>query len=160
MIKRTLVVVSFWAMAFTSIAQGNIYGHYEYKTECLNIEQDGSQTVMAWGQGRNRLDAVAQAKKNALYDVIFNGIRDGAGGCDVRPLVPTVNARRVYEDFFNKFFSDGGAFQKYVTVQDERIDQKLIRNRARTRNDVTNGFVLRVLRPALKEYFQQEMIIK
>ena len=38
----------------------------KFETECLGIEGDGSQTLRAWGTGRNRADAVEQAKKNAV----------------------------------------------------------------------------------------------
>ena len=40
-------------------------GNYTYDTECIGVEGDGSQTVKGWGSGRNREDAVEQAKKMA-----------------------------------------------------------------------------------------------
>ena len=46
-------------------------GYYTIESECLGSELDGSITLRAWGTGRNRFDAVDQAKKNALREVIF-----------------------------------------------------------------------------------------
>ena len=67
-----------------------------YETECLGVEQDGSQTLRAWGEGRNKADAVEQANKNAVRDVIFKGIRAGKADCNMRPLVTEVNAKEKY----------------------------------------------------------------
>ena len=39
------------------------------------------------GNGRNRFDAIEQAKKNAVRDVIFKGITDGKNECNNRPVL-------------------------------------------------------------------------
>ena len=154
-----IVVFCFYQIC-TSVAQKSVNGHFQYRTECLGVEQDGTQTLMAWGKGRNRFDAIDQAKKNALYDVIFNGIRDGTGGCDLRPLVPEVNARRKYEEFFDSFFIDKGAYETYVSMEDEKISQRFLRNRAKIQDEVTHGFVIRVLRPSLRTFLKEQKIIR
>ena len=70
---------------FTSCKpQKKIAGNYTYETECMGIEMDGSQTLKAWGYGKNRIDAVEQAKKNAVRDVLFKGIRNGKTECNIR----------------------------------------------------------------------------
>lgn len=108
--------------------QKKIAGNYTYKTECLGIEMDGSQTVKAWGNGRHRWDAIEQAKKNAVNDVLFNGIYEGKQDCEKKPVVSEVNARQKHEAYFNKFFADGGEFKDYVSLRDERIGQKIKRD--------------------------------
>lgn len=52
------------------------------------------------GEGRNRADAVEQAKKNAVREVIFNGIHDGNSSCDQRPLLNIPNAEERYREYF------------------------------------------------------------
>lgn len=141
-------------------SQKNTAGNYSYKTECLGIEMDGSQTVKAWGNGRNRWDAVEQAKKNAVNDVLFNGIYEGKQVCEQRPVVSEVNARQKYEIYFNKFFSDGGEYKKIVSLKDERIGQKLSRDRKEARQSVTHGVVVRVLRAELKQKMIEDGILK
>lgn len=49
--------------------------------------------------------------KNAVWTVIFDGIREGVAGCNMRPLVTEANARERYEDYFNTFFADGGDYK-------------------------------------------------
>jgi hypothetical protein len=141
-------------------AQKKIAGNYSYKTECLGIEMDGSQTVKAWGNGRNRFDAIEQAKKNAVNDVLFNGIYEGKQDCEKRPVIAEVNARQKHEAYFNKFFADNDQYKKYVSLKDERIGQKLSRDRKGSRQSVTHGVVVRVLRAELKQKMIEDGILK
>jgi uncharacterized lipoprotein NlpE involved in copper resistance len=141
-------------------SQKKIAGNYSYKTECLGIEMDGSQTVKAWGNGRNRWDAIEQAKKNAVKDVLFNGIYEGKQECEKRPVVAEVNAQQKYETYFNKFFADDGEYKNFVSLKDERIGQKVSRDRKGARQSVTHGVVVRVLRAELKQKMIEDGILK
>jgi hypothetical protein len=143
-----------------SSPQKNISGNYTFKTECLGLELDGSQTLKAWGNGRNRFDAVEQAKKNAVNDVLFNGIYEGKPECEKRPLILEVNGRQNHEDYFNMFFSDGGEYKNFISMKDERIFQKISRDRKGARESITHGFIVRVLRSELKKKLIQDGIIK
>ena len=80
-------------------------GNYSYKTECLWNSFEGSQTVKAWGSGRNKEEAIEKAKKQAVNDLLFNGIIEGKSVCDNRPIVGEVNARAKYKTYFNAFFA-------------------------------------------------------
>jgi hypothetical protein len=137
-----------------------IAGNYTYKTECLGSELDGSITVKAWGNGRNSSDALEQAKKNAVYDVLFNGIREGKSQCRQMPVLPAGNAKIKNEDYFHVFFKDGGEFLKYVSLQDERYGEKWNRDRKGARHSVTYGIVLRVHRSSLKNKLINDGILK
>jgi len=130
--------------------QAKTAGNYTYKTECLGVEGDGTQTVKAWGKGRNNFDAYAQARKNAVSDVIFKGISDGTAECEMRPLVPEVNARQKYEDYFNNFFKDGGEYRKYVSMKDEQLEHRIDREKTEGIGTVTLSAVIVVKRPQLK----------
>ncbi len=159
--SKYLIIILFSASILISCdPQKRIAGNYEYKTQCLGVEMDGSQTVKAWGNGRNRWDAIEQAKKNAVADVLFVGIREGKQGCNQKPVIFEVNAREKYEDYFNKFFVDKGEYLKYVSLKDERISQKILRDRKGATQSVTHGIVLRIKRAELKEKMIQDGILK
>jgi len=138
----------------------SVAGAYTNKTECLGVELDGSQTVKAWGTGKDEVDAMEQALKNAVSDVIFNGITDGKSDCDSKPIVPEVNAQKKYETFFNGFFSDKGAYKKYVSIEDGRKNKQILKDQKSGRNTVTIGVSVRIQRVALKESLVKEGIIK
>jgi hypothetical protein len=137
-----------------------VANYYEYSTECLGVEHDGTQTLKVWGKGRNRFDAIEQAKKNALYDVLFKGISAGSSACTTPPLVPELNARETYSDYFNGFFKDDGPFKEFISLRDERLDKKISRERKATNNQVTLSMVIQVNKPALKEKLKKDGIIK
>jgi hypothetical protein len=158
--KKIMITLVVLVLTLNISAQKKIAGYYNYKTECLGVELDGSQTLKAWGNGRNRDDAVEQAKKNAIRDVIFNGIREGKQDCNQKPLIFEVNAQEKYEDYFNAFFADGGEYKNYVSLRDERIGDKLNRDRKKTSESVTNGLIVRILRAGLKVKLIADNIIK
>ncbi|MDR2232864.1 MAG: hypothetical protein LBE56_07050 [Tannerella sp.] len=138
----------------------DISGNYTFKTECMGTEMDGSVTVKAWGNGRNRADAIEQARKNAVNDVIFKGIMEGTGGCNFRPVVGEVNARMKYESYFDAFFRDRGEFQNYVSTEDEKFSDRFRRDPRMSRHGNTYGVILRVKRSELREKFLSDGILK
>jgi len=158
--KLKIVLLLALLVSAAGYSQKKISGNYIYKTECLGMELDGSQTLKAWGNGRNKSDAVEQAKKNAIRDVIFNGISEGKQDCEKKPLIYEVNAQEKYEEYFNVFFADGGEYKNYISLRDERIGQKINRDRKKARESVTNGLVVRVLRSELKKKLITDGIIK
>lgn len=123
---------------------------------CMGVELDGSQTLRVQGYGRNRVDAKEQAMKNAVWAVIFDGIRDGVGGCNTRPLVTEVNAKERYEEYFNIFFTDNGEYKNYVSLRDTKL-------RSGGRNKDKLGYAydltIRVLRAELKARLKADNVI-
>ena len=158
--KKMVFTCLLLMLASILFSQKKTAGYYTYKTECLGVELDGSQTLKAWGNGRNRADAVEQAKKNAVRDVIFKGILEGKQDCNQKPIVFEINAQEKYEDYFNPFFSDGGEYKNFISLKDERIFDKISRDRKKTTESVTNGVVVRVLRAELKKKLITDSIIK
>ena len=59
--------------------------NYTFNTKCMGTELDGSITLEVWGKGRHYFDALEQAKKNAVRDIIFRGIQDG--NCQISAIV-------------------------------------------------------------------------
>lgn len=141
--------------------KSKISGYYNYKTSCVSVEGDGSQTVKAWGSGNNRADAIEQAYKNAVRDVLFKGIIDGRPECNKRPVLAEVNARKKYERYFNNFFSDNGPYKDFVSEKDgSRYHIEVIKERKKAGSQEMYGVVVRVLRPALKEKMIKDGILK
>ena len=124
---------------------------------CLGVELDGSETLRVQGYGRNRADAKEQAMKNAVWAVIFDGIREGVEGCNMRPLVTEVNARERYEDYFNIFFADNGAYKEYVSLRDTK---KRSGGREKDKVGYSYDLTIRVLRAQLKARLKADNVIE
>ncbi len=154
--KRIIIsLVSIIAINFNINAQTHtIYNRTSIS--CIGVELDGSQTLRVHGYGRNRADAKEQAMKNAVWAVIFEGIRDGVKGCNTRPLVTEVNAKERYEDYFNIFFADNGEYKKYVSMKDTK---KRSADRAKDKVGYSYEMTIRVLRSELKNRLKSDNVI-
>lgn len=108
----------------------NEYAFAEFKTQCLGVSPSGLQMLRTLGSGMNKAKAIEEAKRNAVSAVIFDGIVDGSGECNKRPLVNVPNARERYEEYFNAFFRDGGAYNKYVSLEEKRTSRISSKNSA------------------------------
>lgn len=127
------------------------------KCEFLNAEGDGSITVRAYGQGRHRGDAIEQARKNAVREVMLVGVNVPGDARMSMPLITEANAEEKYAAFLNDFFKDDGNYNEFVSNRDRRHNS----------NEKHWGGVqmkisttVRVLRADLKQYLKECGILK
>ncbi len=152
--KLLLTFIAALSLAYAEAQTQPVYDRSSIR--CLGVELDGSQTLRVLGYGRNRSDAKEQAMKNAVWAVIFDGIRDGVEGCNMRPLVTEVNARERYEDYFNLFFADNGEYKKYVSLRDTK---KRSGGRSKDKLGYSYDLTIRVLRAELKVRLKADNVI-
>lgn len=152
--KIFLTITAAISMNCANAQTHTVYPRAEVK--CMGVELDGSQTLRVQGYGRNRSDAKEQAMKNAVWAVVFDGVRDGAAGCDMRPLVTEANARERYADYFNIFFADNGEYRKYVSMRDTKRGSGV---KAKDKLGYSYNLTVRVLRPELKSRLEADSVI-
>ena len=144
----TILILFSSILTYSQKSQKKNAGNYAYEVECMGIEMDGSVTVKAFGKGRNRADAVEQAKKEAINTILFKGLKNGRSECGIVPLLNEPNIREKKEEYFNLFFKDNGEYQKYVSNADESLFKK---EKLKARDgDVVFGFIIRVQKSELK----------
>ena len=107
-----LLAVALLAGAGCSKKLADTGSYFHSGSEYLNSEGDGSITVRAYGMGKTREDAIEQACKNAVRDVLFKGVQTPENTILSRPLIREINAEEKYQYFFNPFFADGGAYRR------------------------------------------------
>lgn len=132
------------------------YAYANFQTECLGVELDGSQTLRVFGKGKNKADAIEQAKKNAVRDILFKGINAGSGECSQRPLVNEVNAQEKYAYYFNPFFKDKGEYLNFVKLDEKRLS----RIKSSNNSQENWGVVVTVDRAGLQQLLINDNIIK
>jgi len=157
---KKILWIFFYLPVFVFAQKNSNTGKISFDSECMGAELDGSQTLKAWGTGRNYSDACEQAKKNAVRDVLFKGIKNGYGDCNSIPVIMSQSAKFDYEDYFNSFFADGGKFSQFVNTKDERNLKKLKREKIKNGDQRTHAVVVRVLRSELKKQLISDGIIK
>ena len=131
---------------------------YNYDSHIISTELDGSYNIRAFGRGRNAVVAYDEARKQAVYDVLFNGVQSSNSRVSsLKPLMLEVNARERYEDQFNAFFADGGAYREFTSLHDTRI---LTENWHNSKLQVLVQVSITVDRKGLKQKLIEDNIIK
>jgi hypothetical protein len=123
--------------------------YYDVETECLEDKLDGSFVLYAWGKGSNKSEAIDQAKRNVLNDILFNGVRKG---CQINPLILEVNASTKYRSYAYAFFNK--EYKKYISI--EKSPKSLKKSRQQT----SYGIKIRVKVEAIRQKLIQDNIIK
>ena len=104
--------------------------YYDQKPQIIGSELDGSYVIRCLGKGRNADEAMAEVQKQAVYEVVFNGVTSASSNIQsLKPLILTVNAKEKFADWSNAFFADGGEYKKYCSKHDRRGgSSKFIKN--------------------------------
>lgn len=127
------------------------------ETVSLGTTGDGSIMLRAWGAGRERGEAIEQAKRNALRDVLFKGIKKGTNpGMASKALVPEVNAEEKYAVYFEPFFSPGGEYKNFVV--EEPGNATRMKSTGLSREGY--GVVVIVNRSALEQQLKRDGVLK
>ena len=134
----------------------NSMSYASFESALINISPSGVLTVRAWGSGPNEATAIEEAKKNVVADVLFNGFKT-SNSYLAKPLVPEVNARERYAEYFNRFFSNGGEYKKFVT---EASTSDSSRVSAATNGLQKHSAVLNVDRAALERQMKADGILR
>jgi hypothetical protein len=99
--------------------------YYTVETECLEDKLDGSFILQAWGKGSSKSEAIEQAKRNVLNDILFKGINKG---CQLRPLIVEVNASTKYRSYVYSFFNS--KYKDFISI--EKSPKSLKKSRKQT----------------------------
>tara|TARA_R110001632_G_scaffold67580_1_gene158683 strand:+ start:10027 stop:10560 length:534 start_codon:yes stop_codon:yes gene_type:complete len=95
--------------------EANIKWNYEIK--CEGISNNGDFLLKVFSFADNRSLDMETAKKNAVHGVIFKGIISTDRSCVTQPaLVKDINKQQKEKAYFDKFFSPGGAYTKFVNL--------------------------------------------
>ncbi len=155
--KTRLFLFAFVVTLLVGCGSRRPEAYYDYKTQLIGSELDGSYTLLSWGRARNAADAFQQAQKQAVYDVIFTGVIGNAPNRSLQPLVLEVNAKERHEDYFNAFFADGGPWKEYCSLKEKRIFST---DYARTDTQSLCQTTVCVYRNQLRQRLIQDGIIK
>ena len=124
--------------------------YYTYKNECLEKTLDGDYIIKGWGNGSTKNEAITQAKRNVINDIMLNGIQKG---CKILPLIIELNANKKYENYLYEFFGNEDLDQ-FIKI--EKSPKTLKKSRSKT----TYGVKFRVKRQLLKQKLITDNIIK
>ena len=123
---------------------------YQYETECLEDKLDGNFVFMAWGSGSSKKEAIDQAKRNAINDILFKGVNKST--CSVRPLITEVQAREKYRAYVAEFFRED--YSKYIKIEQSTKSKK------KSRSQTTYGVKVKIDVEGIRYKLKTDQIIK
>ena len=147
--KTTLILALLCTAMFCFSQNSNNASYYTYKNECLEDKLDGNYIIKGWGSGSTKSEAIDQAKRNVLNDILLNGI---IKGCNLLPLIFEVNAKTKYQDYIYNFFNSD--YKDFIKAENSPKSLK------KSKNQTTYGIKLKVNRQALKQKLITDNILK
>ena len=123
--------------------------YYNVETECLEDKLDGSYILQAWGKGSSKSEAIDQAKRNVLNDILFKGVKKG---CQLRPLIIEINASTKYRSYFYTFFDE--AYKDYISLE------KSQKTRNKSKKQTSYGIKVRVQVESIRKKLITDNILK
>lgn len=91
---------------------------FRYEIECAGNAIQGTYLVKVWSYSKKAAIAENQCRKNAVHGVIFKGYGGGQGCVSQRPMANTPGVETQFKEYFDKFFAEGGEFQKYASIME------------------------------------------
>lgn len=124
--------------------------YYHYETECLEDKLDGYFIFMAWGTGSSKKEAIDQAQRNAINDILFKGVNKST--CSVRPLITEVQAREKYRGYIAEFFRED--YLDYIKIE------KSTKSKKKSRSQTTYGVKVKIDVEGIRNKLKTDKIIK
>ena len=127
---------------------------WRYEIVSAGEGQQGSYKIKVWTFSKKTKVSEDLFKKYAVHGVLFNGIPAYKRTSEKKPLIMDPQVKITYDDFFQKFFADGGDYENFVqfTSGTPEIIQVGKENKI--------GVIVLVLKDDLRKYLENAGIIK
>ncbi|MEG1572492.1 MAG: hypothetical protein RR190_05150 [Bacteroidales bacterium] len=128
---------------------------WRYDIECAGVGVDGTYMIKVWSYSKKAQIATEQAKKNAVHGVIFKGFSGKTQACPAqKPIARNPTLQQEQSDYFNKFFSNGGDYMKYVLSTASEVEK------VKVGKEYKVGVVVSVAKDQLRKDLETAGIIK
>ena len=161
--KNTTIVIlciSIFSIIGCKSKIDTISGYYDYETECVSVDRSGYQTVKAWGIGLDEKEAIMNARRRAVDDILFKGIRGGNSLCDMRPIISNPNKRRDNVNYFRRFFDANGPFENYAGVPDENWLRRKMKVNKKNEGRLAYEIIIEVDLDGLRDQMKRDNLIQ
>jgi hypothetical protein len=160
--KYAIIILGAIILTITSCKSKieTISGYYDYETECVSVDRNGIQTVKAWGIGLTEKDAIRNARRRAVDDILFKGLRGGNSSCNVKPIISDPNTKVKEESYFNNFYATQGSFQQFVSMPNENWLRQKLKINKKNNGKLAFEIIVDVDVMRLKNFLKKDNIIQ
>lgn len=110
------LLIPLFILSCSTIKKKEISPYYSYKTECVQKLNDGKQRLKVWGQGISKVEAIENAQKQALTDVLFYGITKGRGACSIVPVITDGREQYMKDNYIAYFFEKKKRYRNIISI--------------------------------------------
>lgn len=89
---------------------------WKYDIECAGVGAQGTYLVKVYSYSKSQAKAQKQAIKNAVHGVIFKGVMGKGRECNSQRPLAKADVASQHQDFFDRFFAEGGDYAKYASA--------------------------------------------
>ena len=152
-----MIIAVFAAVLFAGCGSRHSQVYYNMPSQVLSSTSEGTYVIRVQVRAKDAVIAFTDGQRKAVEEVIFKGVKAGSNGIsDLKPLCFDLNAREKYEDYFNAFFRDGGAWTQYASLKDKRVGSTRYQRDGR---QMVESVTVTVNRAGLKARLQADGII-
>ncbi|NEV93027.1 hypothetical protein G3567_02555 [Psychroflexus sp. YR1-1] len=155
----TLLILAFVLTSCKSKID-TVSGYYDYETECVSVDRNGFQTVKAWGIGMTEKDAILNARRRAVDEILFKGIRGGSSLCEIRPMISNPNKRRDNLNYFNRFYAPQGDFERFAGLPEENWLRRKLKINQKNEGKLAYEIIIEVDMMGLREHMRRDNLIQ
>lgn len=157
--KKYIYLSLFLTLMITSCGVKQNIGTRNLSIDCLGDNLDGTITVKSWGTAKEVEEAIVDAEKKALNEVIFKGIRMGDDSCGMVPLLTSVNAKYNNKEFFIDFFKPNGEYKKFIVITESNLTKsRKTKSTIKSSKGIAHSIVVKVKKSELKKYLKSKNI--
>ena len=119
--KLSILLAVMTAFIFAGCGAKRSQAYYDQPSVVLSSTSEGTYVIRVQVRAKDAVVAFSEAQRKVVREIIFDGVKAGNSGVsDLKPLCFDMNAREKYEDYWNVFFSDKGAWRQFTSYKDRR----------------------------------------
>jgi len=106
-------IISIFCLTFflaTAVSQKQ----YAYLIECVSVETSGTSIIKIWNSKKGKKYSVLQARKDAIYAVLYHGVPGNNGCIAQKPLLSSAESIESFNRIKNRFFANEGIWYHYA----------------------------------------------
>ncbi len=137
--------------------------NYKYKTsrnyeiQMLGIGSDGTKVFKIFATAKNVEKAIALCKKAAVEVCIFRGL-PASGSINATPALCDSKTESEKGEYFEKFFTPGGAYLNYVNITTDGVPSG--QDRLKIKGGYKVGLMVQIMYDNLRQDLEKDGVIK
>ena len=154
------LTATMWAQAVAKAKADKDTRHWRYELQpAVGQAPQGCAIVRVWSYSKNANVATSQAGKNAVHGIIFTGYapsNDSKRLPGRKPLIDDPDAEERFATYFEKFFEDGGLYQRYVSLMGNGVPDQVVK----VGKEYKIGLIVTVMVDELRQRLEQDGVLK